>query len=1233
MSKEREDTYNSDPDLQSKNELSLTLTEKGFIMNPGAEVSSWLGFTPRELEGASFFSLLSEHDGENFRWLMEQVWKIRQPVRMDLQIQAKKGGTLQVTGVLAPDAVGLGLTLRLLTADVPYQQNSDGGAAVCCEDMKCILADAAFEGVLLSQYTDETWKIVSANQAACALTGYAEEDLMGKETAFLIAPEYRETMQAAAGEENTRTREVEIVTKTGTRIWVQVRCSYLEQDGEHLRVCALHDISEEIEIRQQLEKREEEFRALVEHSPDIIVRYNNKRQRIYLNPAFEQAFGQPKEQLLGKTVAETGALSGPAEPLEALIDQVFASGKPGEIIFEPDEKEAEKYYHTRMVPEKSLTGEVVSVLGVARDITAQKLAERALAEQKGQYQQFMENFHGIAFMGDGQFQTLFVGGAVEGITGYRAEDLLSKRLAWKDLIHPEDFPALQKQMERDRQKPAKLHKNQYRIIRKDKNVRWVEQHIRYLSEGDSSAFRTHGTIYDITERLAMEQALETSQKRYRMLVENITDVVYVLDDEFRIQYVSPSIRDLTGYEPEEMLGTRVQDSVWPEDREKVKENMRRKKNGDLIITEHRIMTRDGGFRFVRAASQPLAADSPFGAGLFGIMSDIHAERMVRVELAASETHFRTIVANIPGMFHRIDMQTATVVYVSDNSQTVMGRPVEELVGMSLEQFLALVAPVDRPRLDQVVEHTKQLPGPYQLDYRILLPDGTLRWVRDQGQGYWEDGKLQYIDSILTDITQQKAMEEDLRRSEALFRSLTENVPGAVYRMDPIDDAFVFLSSEFETITGYPAAFFLGDERRTYESIIFEEDREETIQKFNAAIAAGKEYNHEYRIVRADGSLRWVQGRARGYHENGTLQWVVGIITDIHERKETEARVEYLTFHDRMTGLYNRNFFDVEMKRLDVERMLPLSLIIGDVNGLKLVNDSLGHQVGDEMLILIARTIADACRQEDILCRWGGDEFAILLPCTWNRDAQEIMGRINERCAAIEDFPVPVSVSLGTASKTELDQDLEDVIREAEAMMYKTKHTEGKDFHTRVVYALQDYLHHRSDESPEHSLRVKNYSLRLARELDLSPEDERKLELLADLHDVGKLVVPEGVLIRPGPLTDDERILVEAHCEHGVKIIQAAANLVTVADEVLSHHEWYDGSGYPQGLKGEEIPLLARIFAVVDAYDVMTQGRAYRKALEPPQALVELQRQRGTQFDPALVDAFVQMLAKNGIAGA
>ena len=350
------------------------------------------------------------------------------------------------------------------------------------------------------------------------------------------------------------------------------------------------------------------------------------------------------------------------------------------------------------------------------------------------------------------------------------------------------------------------------------------------------------------------------------------------------------------------------------------------------------------------------------------------------------------------------------------------------------------------------------------------------------------------------------------------------------------------------------------------------------------------------------------------------------VVDITRRKAAESELRFASFHDRLTGLYNRNFFETELRRLDSNSKKPsIGIIMLDLNGLKLVNDTYGHQTGDEMLKLTARIIEDTCRKEDIVARWGGDEFVILFPET-DEDALEDIGKrirnnINER--QIKD--IPLSAALGCGIRRNETQNVDGILHEAEDNMYKQKLTETHSQKNSIVLSFLKILSEKSHETEEHTKRMSVLALKFAERLGLPESELDRLKLLINLHDIGKINIPEKILNKEGPLTEEEWDIIKKHPEIGYRIASATEDFAHVAIDILAHHEHWDGKGYPKGLKGEEIPLLSRIGAIVDAYDVMLNGRPYRKAKSKQEIIEEFERCSGKQFDPELCEHFLDII--------
>lgn len=349
--------------------------------------------------------------------------------------------------------------------------------------------------------------------------------------------------------------------------------------------------------------------------------------------------------------------------------------------------------------------------------------------------------------------------------------------------------------------------------------------------------------------------------------------------------------------------------------------------------------------------------------------------------------------------------------------------------------------------------------------------------------------------------------------------------------------------------------------------------------------------------------------------------------DITERMNAEKEIRYLAYHDKLTGLYNRGFFEEEVQRIDVQRSLPISIIIADLNGLKLTNDVFGHFVGDKLLTCFSDILKKVCRKEDIISRWGGDEFAVLLPETDIDTAAKICERIQKECNEASAGPISLSISLGYSTKYDVKESLKDTLKSSENMMYREKLSESRKIRQAILESLRISLFQRSIETESHLKRVYVLSKNFAEHLGLSEKDLDELSLLSSLHDIGKVAIPDSILMKTGELTHDEWMEVRTHAEKGYKIAVNHQELAQISDGILCHHERWDGQGYPQGLKEKDIPRISRILNIIDAYDVMTHNTVYKCAIPHKAAIDEILGCSGKQFDPYYAHAFIEYMEK------
>ncbi|MFA5341132.1 MAG: HD domain-containing phosphohydrolase [Clostridia bacterium] len=410
--------------------------------------------------------------------------------------------------------------------------------------------------------------------------------------------------------------------------------------------------------------------------------------------------------------------------------------------------------------------------------------------------------------------------------------------------------------------------------------------------------------------------------------------------------------------------------------------------------------------------------------------------------------------------------------------------------------------------------------------------------------------------------------------------------------------------------------------------VFDKETADRIRKIDAEVVTSeKETRLEMEVTDHTGN-QYIEEAIITPYFNANRQCIglIGVGRDITERKRREQEVTYLRQHDILTGLYNRLYLEKTYHQLDTQENLPISVIIGDINGLKMVNDSLGHKYGDQTIKDIAEVLKRCCSDKGVIARTGGDEFVLILPKTDNKAAYELIKEIAKECNNhLENINKAfyASISLGCSTKVTLTDSFDKIIQQAEENMYRQKIFEYKSQHSAILTSIKKTMFEKSHETEAHAERMALLSRKLGSHLGLPQEEIVALELLSNLHDIGKISIDADILTKPGKLTESEWTQIKKHPEVGYRITQVSPDLMHISEYILSHHERWDGKGYPQGLQGKNIPLLSRIIAIVDAYDAMTQDRPYSKAKTMEEAKKEILNNAGTQFDPLIAQIFVE----------
>lgn len=615
---------------------------------------------------------------------------------------------------------------------------------------------------------------------------------------------------------------------------------------------------------------------------------------------------------------------------------------------------------------------------------------------------------------------------------------------------------------------------------------------------------------------------------------------------------------------------------------------------------------------------------------------LHLRKVVRRETrhaavhAASERQYRQMLSHVPGMVYRclFDRQW-TMLYASPGALELTGYSPDELFMNKVASFNDLIEPDFREALWEKWNKVMREGGIFTEEYKITARDGLKKWVWERGSLiYDQTGQLSIV-GIVSDITEQKNNLSLLQKSEAKLMATLLSVGDGFISTDN-QGQIEFLNPVAENMTGWAAVEARGRNFSEVFDIFNEYSREKAECPVSLALASGEVVtlaNHT-KLRSRDGSERIIEDTAAPIRDtSGKMLGAVVVFRDCTAAKDRQREIEHISFHDYLTGLYNRRFFEEELRRLDTERNLPISLIILDVNGLKTINDAFGHKAGDELLRKTGAILRREFRGDDITARVGGDEFVILLLKTDNAGAERLAQRLKEAVEQEKVVDIPISISLGWDTKMVSSENIKDVLKSAEDFMYKKKIAENASNRSRVIGAILNTLLIKSPVEEEHARRVGKYSQMIGEAMGIKSGEINELILAAQVHDIGKIAIDYSMLMNPGLLTHDEVKEMSRHPEIGYRLLSTSTEYHSVAESILTHHERWDGTGYPQGIKGDAIPLMARIIAVADAFDAMTGGRPYRPARSDGEALDEIRRCSGTHFDPKVARCFVEKVMK------
>ena len=486
-------------------------------------------------------------------------------------------------------------------------------------------------------------------------------------------------------------------------------------------------------------------------------------------------------------------------------------------------------------------------------------------------------------------------------------------------------------------------------------------------------------------------------------------------------------------------------------------------------------------------------------------------------------------------------------------------------------------------------------------------------------------------SIIFDVTKREDAFKEIDNKQALLNSLINSTPDLIFFKNT-KNLYLGCNKAFEEFIGKKEAEIVGQT----DFDLFSVELASRFRNMDTEVLESKRPQRRDELnITTNGYLAdYDTLKAPYFDARGELVGLIGISRDITERKIREEEIVYISNHDYLTGAYNRRFFEEEFERQNNAQNFPIAVVMGDVNGLKLINDSFGHHFGDKLLIEVVKRISECLRIGDVSARIGGDEFGIILPRTGKDEAAAIVTLIKQsienECENTYFESSLLSVSFGFAIQSAIDVSLEALMKEAEGYMYNKKFYDSRSLKGKTINIVLKTLFKKSPREKMHSERVGNISAAIAEKLGFEKERVNKIRVAGCLHDIGKIGIPENILNKTSKLDAQEWEIMKTHSEKSGRILENTIEYSEISDIVLYHHEKWDGSGYPNGLVGDKIPIESRIISVADAYDAMTYNRTYRRKIPSANAIKDLKRGSGTHFDPAIVEFFIEKVLTDEI---
>jgi len=988
---------------------------------------------------------------------------------------------------------------------------------------------------------------------------------------------------------------------------------------------------------EALQLSEERFKRFMQFFPGLVYIKDANGRTIFANQGFDTYLGLDPDQMLGKTNQE-------------LFGEEF--GKKIEdddrLIFESKINQAieEEYGGKVWSTHKFLidqAGQEKMLAGVTLDITERKKAEKKLKESEDFFKQSQRAANIGSYQNDlitGNWESSEVLDDIFGIT----QDTPHSYKTWIDLIHPDDREMMANYYLEEVVKKGNTFNKEYRIIRKsDGEVRWVLGLGKILVDEDGKPIIMTGTIQDITERKAAEEALRESETRFGNLLQGVASIaVQSFSPDGTIHQWNRASELLYGYTSEEARGRNIFELIVPPElRDTVRTNLENMlKTGIACPPEEYYFLRKDGSR-VPVISSPAVVNSPFHAPeLYFIDIDLSAKKKTEKELAQTQTLFKAIVDNTSDMVWSVDPVDFGLITWNPTYEKYFleNRGITVKTGMRPEDLY----PAESGYVELwrgLYEKTLQT-GSYSTEYKVLsttdivqLNLNTLK-VDDLVFGISVFGEI---------ITERKKAEERIELSEKKYRELFKsNRDGILIFTSSHDGTFSTfreVNDAAPAMLGYTPQELLTLTPLDLEPIVSDEQLAARHQELETKEIS--DYQTVYRCKSGQFIDVEVSSQKIVYDGKPAIMHIIHDITDRRQREHELQAIASLSSALRTAS--------------GLKEMLPVivneiaNLINCDCETIEIIDPQSGDAVVEAAYGMWEKLIGQRQKSGTGMNAVIGATRQPFLTSNLEKDARAFYhewaryGIIG--CAGLPMVAQEKLIGfIWIGRKSEISRKELRLISAvtdiaANAIYRSTLHEQTQKTAAELAEAYETTLEGwaqalelREHETAGHSKRVIKYTVSLAKAFGYNGKDLINIRRGASLHDIGKMGIPDEILLKKGPLTAQEWKVMRKHPIYAYRLLSRIPYLTPALDIPYYHHEKWDGTGYPNGLKGTEIPLPARIFSVIDVWDALSSNRPYRKAWPPDQVVQYLKDQAGKQFDPDIVNTFINLILKQSNTG-